>query len=122
MVDALPVINLGAGRTALQFAAGFHHTCALLDTHQVKCWGANSYGQLGLGDTATRGDEAGEMGDALPVVNLGTGRTAISIAARGAHSCALLDNGKVKCWGEDSGALNGLRDTDTRGDAPGVMG
>ena len=38
----------------------------------MKCWGYNVYGQLGLGDTANRGDDPGEMGDSLPaVVNKG---------------------------------------------------
>ena len=47
MGDALPVVALGGGRTALAIAAGSDHTCALLDTGAVKCWGANLKGQLG---------------------------------------------------------------------------
>ncbi len=51
-------------------AGGDYHVCALLDDATVKCWGANYAGQLGLGDTAKRGDGAGEMGDNLLVVPL----------------------------------------------------
>lgn len=43
----------------------------------------NYYGQLGLGDEEARGDEPGEMGDALPQVDLGAGRTAVEVFAGG---------------------------------------
>src|SRR3569833_4711421 len=79
-------------------------------------------GQLGLGDTATRGDEPGEMGDALPAVQLGLGRTAIAIAAGYSSTCALLDNGLIKCWGCNNFGQLGLRDTSMRGSAPNQMG
>ncbi|MCS6913162.1 MAG: hypothetical protein RMK29_22200 [Myxococcales bacterium] len=121
MGDALPPADLGTGRTARQLAAGENFTCALLDNGQVKCWGWNRYGQLGLGDSKNRGDEPGEMGDALPPVDLGTGRTARAIAAGRDHVCALLDNGSVKCWGQNVGQL-GLGDSKNRGDEPGEMG
>ena len=47
-------------------------TCARFGDGTLKCWGYNIYGQLGYGDTAHRGDGPGEMGDALPAVDLGT--------------------------------------------------
>jgi alpha-tubulin suppressor-like RCC1 family protein len=56
---------------ATAISAGQSHTCALLDDKSVKCWGYNYYAQLGLGDTNTRGDASGEMGDDLPAVDLG---------------------------------------------------
>ena len=37
----------------------------------VKCWGINLRGELGLGDVRNRGDEEGEMGDALQALDLG---------------------------------------------------
>ncbi len=60
------------GRTAKQLTAHYSHTCALLDDNSIKCWGGNTAGDLGLGDTAHRGDNANEMGDSLPTVDLGT--------------------------------------------------
>lgn len=121
MGDALPPVLLGVGRTARTVVAGDSHTCAILDNGTVKCWGSNEYGKLGLGDTANRGDEPGEMGDALPVVDLGAGRTTKALAAGRYHTCALLDDGSVKCWGRNLGQL-GQGDVADRGDAPGEMG
>ena len=122
MGDALAAVSLGAGRTAVEITAGGAHTCALLDDGSVKCWGANGEGQLGLGDTDARGDAAGEMGDALPAVSLGTGRTAVAVAAGTDHSCAVLDDGSLKCWGAGANGRLGLGDQDSRGDAAGEMG
>lgn len=64
------------------------------------------------------------MGDALPEVDLGTGRTAVAISANGYRNCAILDHGTVKCWGfnDDSFGLLGLGDMETSGDQPGEMG
>lgn len=55
---------------AKQIAVGTLSVCAILDNGSIRCWGDNSAGQLGLGDVAARGDNPGEMGDALPVVVL----------------------------------------------------
>lgn len=122
MGDALPAIDLGAGRTAVAITAGRQHTCAVLDDGHVKCWGDNNGAQLGLGDTVDRGDASGEMGDALPVVDLGAGRTATAITAGTYHTCAILDDGHVKCWGNDAYGGVGLGDTSTHGGSPGEMG
>lgn len=122
MGDNLPAVSLGTGRTATAIAAGSSHACAILDNGTVKCWGANANGQLGLGDTSSRGDGASEMGDDLPTVSLGTGRTAIAISARTLTTCALLDNYTVKCWGSGSDGRLGQGDTTTRGDGANEMG
>ena len=81
--------------------AGVNHSCALLANGQVKCWGNNGSGELGQGNINILGDGAGEMGDNLAPIQLGSGRTATAISAGGSHSCALLDNGQVKCWGNN---------------------
>lgn len=118
----LPPINLGTGHTARAIAAGAWHTCAILDDYTVKCWGGNALGELGLGDTIQRGDNPGEMGDSLPTVDLGPGRTARAIDADFRTTCALLDNGAVKCWGANDAGQLGQGDTIGRGDNPNEMG
>jgi hypothetical protein len=122
MGDALPTLNLGAGRSAKAIATGQNFACALLDTNQVKCWGDNSFGQLGQGDTLPRGYAANQMGDLLLPIDLGAGRTAKSIGASGYFACALLDNDQVKCWGRNESGALGLGDTDDRGGVPAQMG
>jgi alpha-tubulin suppressor-like RCC1 family protein len=121
MGASLPAVALGPGRTALQISAS-NHTCARLDDGSVKCWGNNSDGQLGLADVQNRGDSPGAMGANLPAVDLGPGRTALQISAGGAHTCARLDDGSVKCWGNNSDGQLGLGDVQNRGDGPGEMG
>jgi len=115
-------VNLGTGRTAVQITAGSFHTCALLDDSNVKCWGNNTYGQLGYEDTTSRGTSASQMGDNLTPINLGTGLTAITIAAGGYHTCALFNTGAIKCWGYNAYGQLGLGDATNRGDMPYTMG
>ena len=122
MGDALPTIDLGVGRTAIQVSAGSKFTCAVLDDASVKCWGQNNVGQLGYGDKLNRGDGSGEMGDALPTVDLGAGRKAVQISAGLEHTCVLLDDASIKCWGENQDGQLGYGDKNNRGDGPGEMG
>ena len=122
MGDNLPTVDLGTGRTATAIASGNHHTCAILDNASVKCWGSGSSGKLGIGNTNNMGDSVDEMGDNLPVVELGTGRTAIAIDAGWEHSCVIQDNGAVKCWGHGSNGRLGQGNSDTIGDNSNEMG
>jgi alpha-tubulin suppressor-like RCC1 family protein len=45
------------GAKAVQISAGDNHTCALLETGAVRCWGENQFGQLGQANTLTLGDD-----------------------------------------------------------------
>ena len=101
MGDDLPFVDLGTGRSAKSLSLGSVFSCALLDNNGVKCWGYNDEGQLGQGNTQNKGDDSGEMGDSLPNINLGVGRFAKDISAGDDHVCALLDNNKIKCWGDN---------------------
>ncbi len=117
-----PAVRVGTGRTVRAVSSGSDHTCALLDDGSVKCWGRNFSGQLGQGHTDHRGTDPGHMGDALPAVDLGTGRTATAISAGVGIGCALLDDGTVKCWGASAGGALGQGPTGNLGDQPGELG
>jgi len=122
----LPAVSLAGGLTVDAFALGCAHTCAIVhDAYSrasLRCWGHNQDGQLGLGDTLDRGDQAGEVGVTLPAVALGANRYPVALAAGGDSTCAVLDNGQVKCWGSNAYGRLGLGDTQLRGDQPGTMG
>lgn len=72
--DELPTINLGTEegqpRIVKSVVTSGRHTCALFDTNQIRCWGDNSSGQLGIGSSESLGDDEGEMGNSLPLVEI----------------------------------------------------
>ena len=105
----------GTELTVKAVSAGTGHTCALLSNDQVKCWGRGNSGQLGLGDTIYRGDGSGEMGNNLPAVNLGEGLTAKAVSAGTNHTCALLSDDQLKCWGSGTNGKLGQGNTDNIG-------
>jgi len=78
----------------------------LLVVFQVKCWGNNFDGRLGLGSTTNIGISPGQMGDSLPFVDLGAANAngslpVIQLTAGTHHICALFGNRRIKCWGTD---------------------
>jgi alpha-tubulin suppressor-like RCC1 family protein len=105
---AAAAIDLGSGNAAKSIVAGSAHTCALLANNSVRCWGNNNNGQLGYGDTAQRWSPIGGP------VNLGTGRSAKRLVAGASHTCAILDNDTVKCWGNNGNGQLGYGDTNPR--------
>ncbi len=88
--------GLGSGMSAV--AAGVGHACALTTGGGVKCWGQNDHGQLG--NSATQDSLV-----AVDVPGLSSGGRAICVGA--AHTCILLPNGSVQCWGDNSAAQIG---------------
>ncbi|HEY1534254.1 MAG TPA: hypothetical protein VGF76_09550 [Polyangiaceae bacterium] len=94
--------DVDVGGFVVQAALGLGHTCALLDTGKVRCWGRGNAGRLGYGNGNTIGDD--ESPASAGDVDLGG--KAIQLVAGTIHTCALLDTGKVRCWGSgDDGAL-----------------
>ena len=113
---------------AIKLAAGSHHTCALMDTGEVKCWGLNyNSGRLGAGTTSYYiGTSSNHMGANLVAVNFGDDLRATDISAGFAHSCAVLENGLSKCWGYQYSSwgtlLTGSYSSVTWGDSSADMG
>lgn len=94
------VVNLESNIRAISAAEA--HTCALLATGGVKCWGEGRQGEIGDGSKLSRLS-------ATSVNGLAGGVKAISTGGR--HTCALLENGGVKCWGDNFYGQLGTNDT-----------
>jgi alpha-tubulin suppressor-like RCC1 family protein len=78
-------------------ALGGMHSCALLDSGEVRCWGLNEDGQLGNGTTT-------ELPTPIPVPVLSSPGGPLLVGVRALalgrmHSCALVENGEARCWG-----------------------
>lgn len=92
-IDAkVPVTVPGVAGVA-SIAAGFADVCAVLDTHQVSCWGWNAYGQLGRPTT--------QLESSVPTV-LDAIQGATSVTVGYGHVCALISDGSARCWGWDA--------------------
>ena len=77
--------------------AGGYHTCALMPDATARCWGRNTRGQLGNGSNAFFSSTP------VPVSGL---TNAAAVSGGLYHTCALLRDGTVQCWGEnESGQL-----------------
>ena len=90
-------------------ASGGSHSCAVLTSGGVVCWGLNSAGQLGNGSTTN---------SSTPVAVSGLSAGVASIAVGGSTSCAVLTSGAIKCWGDDSSGQLGDGSPSTNSSTP----
>jgi len=98
-------INVDELYRILKISAGSTHTCGLTSAGGVKCWGNNHYGQVGDGTLF--------VVRVVPVDVSGLSSGISEISAGGFHTCALTNDGGVKCWGEnDYGRLGDGTTTD----------
>ena len=90
--SSLPVDVSGLGSGVNSIAAGGSHSCALMLSGSVKCWGYNYDGELG-------NDDHYEKHTPVNVFGFESGINAISTGSY--HSCALSSSGGVYCWGNN---------------------
>lgn len=98
----LPSGDVNIGAQIEQISLGYHHSCAVLSDHGLRCWGSGEYGALGTGNTNNLGDQPGE----LPMPNIPVGIAVLKVAAGNGHTCVIGENQRVRCWGiNDDGQL-----------------
>ena len=102
------VTQLSAGGEL--FGAELGHTCAVLTDNTARCWGFNGYGELGNSTTVTSNfpvtvksdDNDDHLNNPPPAITAPINLAgAIAVAAGGRHSCALMSDGEVRCWGRN---------------------
>jgi len=105
------VVNMSGDRdlspATADISAGGYHVCLLIaEDGSVRCWGNTEHGQTGAGVPRTYGYATPQLVDFIPP------RPAVAIATGGYHSCALLIDMTVACWGLDG---NGQSDSSPKG-------
>lgn len=93
--DSQPLVKLG--EPATQIAVGNYHTCALLQSGLIRCWGTNSAGQIGLG-------KSGQIGALdTPIDHPPLDFPDVEEIATGSyHTCIRQAGGVVRCWGANA--------------------
>ena len=102
-----PVFVSDLADAPVTLAAGEEHTCAILADGSIQCWGGNLNGQLGHGAPSI-------SPQITPVSVIGLADKAIDLAAGSWHTCALLANGQVQCWGANNTGQLGNGSLDDR--------
>lgn len=101
-LTSAPVTVEGISYGVVAIAAGGNHTCALTIGSRVQCWGENTFGQLGNGNTS---DQSTPVDIQRPFSQI------LELAAGDAHTCALTVLGTVFCWGRNNHGQLGDRNT-----------
>jgi alpha-tubulin suppressor-like RCC1 family protein len=109
-----PVTASGMDAGNLAVAAGEYHTCAVTGSNGLKCWGRNTYGQLG---DWTKDDSS------VPVVSPFFGGGVAAVTAGFGHTCVQTTEGWAKCWGNNAyGQMGFAKGTDIHLPAEDVVG
>ena len=98
--SSVPVDVAGLSSGVAFVSAGAHHTCAVMTTGGVKCWGYNGNGEVGDGEP---GDGSDNRTTPVDVFGLSSGIATVSAGVM--HTCAVTTTDSVKCWGSNSGSF-----------------
>ena len=114
--DHIVAVSFPPGLSAIALSCGDYHVCVRFSSGSVGCWGRNDGGQLGVGSVQNVGDGPGEMGAAMQLAQLPTGRHAVNLTCSQGRTCVVLDDMAIVCWGA------GFEYNTVIGDQPGEMG
>ncbi len=104
--SAVPVDVSGLDRGIKAIATSGAHACAITSEGGIKCWGSNGSGELGDGTTTD---------SLVPVDVAGLASDVARVSTGFGHTCALMTDGRVKCWGYNNyGQLGNGTTTDSR--------
>jgi len=96
-----PGSQAGSVYSASTVQAGWLMTCAVLDNNEMRCWGSGTFGKLGTGDNI----RAHHPREVLLGYQSGTPSLATEVGqgsgSSGHHTCALMIDSTLQCWGED---------------------
>ncbi|HEX2878933.1 MAG TPA: hypothetical protein VHO25_05290, partial [Polyangiaceae bacterium] len=108
VTDPMPidVLDFGTSRRVTQLSASWEHVCVVFEDERARCWGANFFGQLGIGTQLHYGDDPDEPLNALPDLPI----TGVKQIAAGANNTCVISDAaganQLYCWGHnDSGTL-----------------
>jgi len=117
--SAAPLLNLGDTVDILASEGGAFHTCAVLDSGDLVCWGRSGNGRLGYAVGGAEQDVGDDETPAEYVALNGpvdVGGTVTTVVMGFEHTCALLDDGTVRCWGRGNQGQLGYGNGDDIGD------
>jgi hypothetical protein len=103
-----------AGKAILRISVGNSHSCVLASDNQVYCWGSNSYGELGNGNTGT----ISNVPVTISMSGVLSGKTIKQISARQSNTCVIASDDKAYCWGGNSYGQLGNGTTGTSSNVP----
>jgi alpha-tubulin suppressor-like RCC1 family protein len=88
----VPVLGLSSGVVGVSIGEG--HGCAVLQNGSASCWGTGYSGQLGRVPSPGINHPS-----PIPMPVVGLAGSVVKIRVADLHTCALLSNGRVQCWG-----------------------
>jgi alpha-tubulin suppressor-like RCC1 family protein len=97
-VSVSGITGLTPEATAVDISAGSYHTCAAMANGTVRCWGHGQNGQLGDATTVSKSTPTVVAG----ITGLSADTTAMSVTAGALHSCAVMGDRSLKCWGHNN--------------------
>ena len=98
-------VEFPQGKGVKSIGMGLKHTCAILEDDTLTCWGLDSHGALGNGDSDTSDKYTPQT------ITTPSDRKVVKVEPGATHTCILLDDGGVMCWGRDNAGQLGNGDT-----------